>query len=654
MFFGNSVCRSISAVRGRAYYTAFLVILATRIASLPLTAVTPAGTVLSNQATLQSATGSVASNTIRLTVGQVAGVTLSTSSGSLTGVSGNTLCFPVALTNTGNGSDSFSLSASSSAGWPVTLCYDSNGDSIRQSSETVPIGSSGNLTAGAVYRFFAVVTPPSVVNSGSQSTITVSARSAFDTLLTRNIACTASVQSPNSTFSLSPTTATRTSLPDTTVFFPVSLVNSGSSSQSFMLTALSSKGWSVALYADTNGDGVRQNTEGTMVTGTITVAAGSQYRFFAATAIPRTVTVGTQAVMNVVAKLASDPSVMQSGSYTAIAGQRAGCSISPTGTAVNAPPGQKAYIPFTLTNTGVGEDTFTLSTYANLGWICRVVADNNQDGIHQSTEITAITSIPSLAASTQKRAFVEVAVPGGLTQSVSSTISLRATSSTETSATTSVAYTVAAQTLVTGDINNDGQLTSSDAADAARIAVGEGTWTPAQKTAADVNRDGTVNVRDVLQMLNMTRSSPLMTVASLLGGRTVSIPALTTAPDATTALNVVIDNGTGVAGFQCQIALDSNVIGILDAIPGTLMNNDPNWQVSFNTGEGWLRIIAYNTAGSSLTDGAGILVQLPSIISPYVSVGTSTAVGWDGAIVSDASGTPLAPLNYNGGIISIR
>jgi hypothetical protein len=617
---------------------------------------TPAGTILSNQATLQSSTGSITSNIIRLTVAQIGGGTLSPVSASLFGAPGSLVSFPVILSNTGNGSDSFTISASSNAGWVVSLYRDTNNDGIRQSTETTTVNSSGNLAAGATFKFFATATVPSSTTQGAQSSIAVVARSAFNSAVAPSVTYTASAQTLQTTqgFSLSPEASTKNSNPDTTVFFPVTLTNTGSTSASFSLSVRSGQGWSVALYKDTNGDGIRQSGESTLVSDTGVVTSSGQFKFFAATAIPRTTSLGSQGTMTVTAQSVTNTTSTKSITYIAIAGQIVGSSISPTSALVNAPSGQKVYIPFTLTNIGGSQDSFALAVTSNLAWVCRVIADSNQDGIHQSTEITSISSIGSLATSTGKKAFVEVSIPSGLTTQIQSTITVKATSSLNTTKVTQVAYTVAASLLqMAGDINSDNIVTATDAYNIAQIAVGQGNWTIAQKAAADVNRDGVVDIRDVMQILNSTRTLPFTAVAPSQGGRKVSGSVVSASPNATVGLDLQLDTGSAVAAFQGQLTYDSTMLKFFDITPGSLMGSSPNWNIITNIEQGRLRIIAYNTAGTSLATGPGSIVQLQTLVSQYAQINTNTLVGWDSAILTDASGAIFAPMSYSDGSVKV-
>src|SRR5207249_1561915 len=106
---------------------------------------TPAGTQVRNWAILAFDAGgqsySVASDTVDLLVGQVAGVNLQPPRVSI-GAAGAAVVFAHTLTNLGNGADSFTVTAVSVRGWPVTLYRVWDGDGL--------LGPNDSLLTGAV------------------------------------------------------------------------------------------------------------------------------------------------------------------------------------------------------------------------------------------------------------------------------------------------------------------------------------------------------------------------------------------------------------------------------------------------------------------------------------------------------------------------
>lgn len=143
---------------------------------------TPAGTSITNQATVtyqdvSANSFSAVSNTTTVTVLPVYAVTITTPVDQSV-PSNTTAYYAYTLTNTGNASDTFTLSGlSAPLGWAVTLYADDGAgggvanDGIHQAGETSVIAGTGALAADATYRFFMAVTVPAgTVNGASTGT----------------------------------------------------------------------------------------------------------------------------------------------------------------------------------------------------------------------------------------------------------------------------------------------------------------------------------------------------------------------------------------------------------------------------------------------------------------------------------------------------
>jgi uncharacterized repeat protein (TIGR01451 family) len=147
----------------------------------------PAGTTIGNQATatytdVASNSYTVSSNPVTTVVQQVASLTL-TANGTRVAAPGGQAVFPHVLTNTGNGTDSFTLSATNQAGddfdlTGLTLYVDADGNGVPD--DFVPVTTTGPLVPGDSYRFVAVGSVPGTRLSGDVSNVHVNAVSAFD------------------------------------------------------------------------------------------------------------------------------------------------------------------------------------------------------------------------------------------------------------------------------------------------------------------------------------------------------------------------------------------------------------------------------------------------------------------------------------------
>ncbi len=145
----------------------------------PALAITPAGTVISNVAICIYDGGSVSSNSVDVVILQVGGCQVTPGSGAQSGVAGGVVFLPVVVANTGNGSDTFSLATSSTAGWSVLIYQDDNGDGLHQVGETTVLTSTGPLAMGGQAACILAVSLPAGV-AGSDS-VTLTARSGYDT-----------------------------------------------------------------------------------------------------------------------------------------------------------------------------------------------------------------------------------------------------------------------------------------------------------------------------------------------------------------------------------------------------------------------------------------------------------------------------------------
>ena len=180
----TSACSSIGTkfsgvLRGLAAIAAFFVFMGAAHAAAPL-----AGTSIGNQASAQyldqaGVTQNVTSNIVTTTVQQVAALTL-TSNLSKTVTAGSQVSYPLTLTNTGNGTDTYNLTQTNSGTFvfgSVSFYADANGDGVADS--TTPITSTTALASGAVFRFVAVGNVPTTATSGQVDTLLVTATSVF-------------------------------------------------------------------------------------------------------------------------------------------------------------------------------------------------------------------------------------------------------------------------------------------------------------------------------------------------------------------------------------------------------------------------------------------------------------------------------------------
>lgn len=150
---------------------------------------TPAGTVIQTRSTAvyTTATGMQIDTSyspfVSVTVLQQAAVNLTPAALVQTSPGGGTTSdVALTLTNSGNGSDKFQLTAQSLKGWTTALYADANGDGVLQSNELAsgPLTQTPNVAADASFKFILRLTSPSGQSvDGQKDTTIVDVRSAF-------------------------------------------------------------------------------------------------------------------------------------------------------------------------------------------------------------------------------------------------------------------------------------------------------------------------------------------------------------------------------------------------------------------------------------------------------------------------------------------
>lgn len=113
--------------------------------------------------------------------------------------------------------------------------------------------------------------------------------------------------------------------------------------------------------------------------------------------------------------VAGNNSMSATASVSSVVAQNAGVIIHAGAPPQSVSPGQACYTLLTITNCGNGTDFFLLSASSASGWPADFVRDDNNDGVHQQSETTKITTTGSLAADASIGCFLCVTVPGSAT-----------------------------------------------------------------------------------------------------------------------------------------------------------------------------------------------------------------------------------------------
>jgi trimeric autotransporter adhesin len=170
-------------------------------AELAVAAGTPAGTVITNTATLNykdlgGNSFAPVTATATITVAQKAGIAITPATASQTIGESNWAYYPFVTENTGNGTDQYNLAGVSSNGWTVELYLDANGNGVLDPAELSAgtVSASSSLTADATEHFIARVFVPLGTADAATDILTVTGTSQFDNGVSASGVYTSTVQ----------------------------------------------------------------------------------------------------------------------------------------------------------------------------------------------------------------------------------------------------------------------------------------------------------------------------------------------------------------------------------------------------------------------------------------------------------------------------
>jgi uncharacterized membrane protein len=285
------------------------------------------------------------------TVNQVADVSLSPDRQD-TADPGETITYVHLLINTGNGTDTFTLSANSSQGW------------------TVSHSPNPTLASGASATAYVTVTVPSDVSAGTMDETTLSADSQFDGGVSASVLDTTTV---NQIAGVSLSAGQQdTAAPGEAIAYAHVLTNTGNGTDTFSLSAISSEGWTVSHSPNP------------------TLASGASATVYLTVTVPTDAMAGTVDETTLTAASQADAGVSASVLDTTTVNQVAGVSLS-QGQQDTAKPGETIVYAHVLTNTGNGTDTFTLSVVSSQGWTVTHSSDPTLAGGASATVYVTVT-----------------------------------------------------------------------------------------------------------------------------------------------------------------------------------------------------------------------------------------------------------------------
>jgi uncharacterized repeat protein (TIGR01451 family) len=108
--------------------------------------------------------------------------------------------------------------------------------------------------------------------------------------------------------------------------------------------------------------------------------------------------------------------------------QIAGVTLTPTGSLQYSSDSMYIYFPHTVTNTGNGEDDFTLAAADSASWTVTRLLDANGNGVWDSGENTVVSTINNLAADSSYKVIIRIFVPENAASGLLDTIRTTVTS----------------------------------------------------------------------------------------------------------------------------------------------------------------------------------------------------------------------------------
>ena len=249
---------------------------------------------------------------------------------------------------------------------------------------------------------YAVGTPAgTVIQSRSKVVYTSSTGAAVDTVYSNIISVTiAQLAASNISPSLNAVTTNSDSV---FVSYPQTITNSGNGTDQFMLSRVSSRGWSGSIYSDQNGDGTLDAAEisAGVITQTPSISADETYKVMIRVFVPRdaslnglsdtTVVTATSLFNNSKTSTANVVTTVNTANISSIG---SGLSILP----VNPMPGDTVTYSLTFTNNGsVSATGISISDLINTEQFVFVSASTSQ-GSFNGGSIPAVWTIGTVPA----------------------------------------------------------------------------------------------------------------------------------------------------------------------------------------------------------------------------------------------------------------
>jgi uncharacterized repeat protein (TIGR01451 family) len=461
--------RGTGLFAGWPFFFTLVLIAAVLMVPTMTAAQTAAGTSIGNQASAtytdsSSVSRTATSNVVTTIVQQVASLTL-TANGAKTASPGSAVFYPHTLTNTGNGSDNFTLTLAPAQSGAFTLTnthiyLDANGDGIPDNFTDLT-GTQVTVTPGAAnaFKFVITGTVPSGATAGQTNNFSVTATSVFDNTKAASDTDVTTV-TPNAVINLNKViSANSGASPSGPYTVTLTYTNSGNSTATTvnMSDALPA---GMTYVAGSGRWSVTGATVLTDATGDVQPAAGSPHIDYSVTgstitAIVDQVAPGISGQVTFQINIASGvaPGVLNNtanisyndGSGTTVNGtsntfafnvrQTAAVAIddgagNATETVASAAQGSTVTFTDRVTNNGNGTDSFNITIPANTFPAGTVFTLYKSDGVTPliDTNGDGIPDTGPLAAAAHYNVIVKAALPAGTSGGGPYTATVTATS----------------------------------------------------------------------------------------------------------------------------------------------------------------------------------------------------------------------------------
>lgn len=342
-------------------------------------------------------------------VGQYAGVEITGIDTPVTALVNTPVTLPFELVNTGNGPDTFDLSAEARKDISVSFLADT--------ASREPITATPPLAPGERFRGLITLTLPSRGIDGERFTLPVRASSRFtsDVSRTRELRLTASAPLLRSVIK-----PDRNSLPPgQTVSYSVSLLNVGSAAASDIRFTLVHP----PQLTPSQTTGFTRGEGNTLVMDDLSLKSGENREMKISFTLAPNALAGQELFLQ---GLFTDTRLDRRESFMASAvlvETVRGIRVTPRATAVTALPGQSVVIPVTVANEGNSREDFSIATMIPAATYT-LYLDQNRDGLRQSGE-PVINHVGPLAPFETADILLEVQTPKASADNSTIPLSLR-------------------------------------------------------------------------------------------------------------------------------------------------------------------------------------------------------------------------------------